>query len=337
MLLQDKEKNQLMTISLVIIAVVAVAFALYFTRPIMIPFVLALFVRLLIDPIIDFQIKNLRIHRAIAIIVSIVLIIGLFVIIIPFISDSVATFLRSADDYNYKVLLLIDNIIFKLQEYEIEINRDMIRQSFLSLPFLDWASTILSNGANFVAKFFLVIIMTLFLLIGSTNKKKSATWNKINTHVKTYIVTKFITSALTGTLTGIIYWFLGLELALIFGTLTFLLNFIPTIGSIIAVILPLPVAFLQYDESSMIILVFALPSLVHIIIGNIIEPKLFGKAFGLHPVTIILALILWGMLWGITGMLLAAPLTAIIRITFDQFETTKPFSLLLSGQLHHKN
>ena len=133
-----------------------------------------------------------------------------------------------------------------------------------------------------------------------------------------------------------IYWLLGLELALIFGTLTFLLNFIPTFGSIVAVFLPLPVALLQYNEPTMIILVFALPSLVHIVIGNIIEPKLFGEAFGLHPVTIILALIFWGMLWGITGMLLAAPLTAIIRITFDQFETTKPFSLFLSGQLHHK-
>ena len=119
--------------------------------------------------------------------------------------------------------------------------------------------------------------------------------------------------------------------------MTFLLNFIPVLGAIIAVLLPIPVAFLQFSDPSYIIFVILFPGIVHIIIGNIIEPKLFGETFGLHPVTIILALILWGMLWGITGMLLAAPLTAIIRITFDQFETTKPFSLLLSGQLHHKN
>ena len=336
MIIEDKEKGQFIAVSVAIIAGVAISFALYFTRPIMIPFVLALFVRLLIDPIIDFQIRNLRVHRAVAIIVSIFLIIGLFMIIIPFITDSVATFLRSADDYNSKVLLLIDNIIIKLQELEININREIIRESFLSLPFLDWASSALSNGANFVAKFFLVVIMTLFLLVGSSNKRKSETWNTINVHVKKYIFTKFITSALTGILTGIIYWILGLELALIFGTLTFLLNFIPTFGSIVAVFLPLPVAFLQYDESTMIFLVFLLPTIVHVAIGNILEPKLFGKAFGLHPVTVILALIFWGILWGITGMLLAAPITAIIKISFEQFETTKPFSLLLAGQLHHK-
>ena len=336
MILEDKEKSQFIAFTLSIIAGVAIAFALYFTRPIMIPFVLALFVRLLIDPIIDFQIRNLRIHRAIAIFVSIFLIIGLFVIIIPFITDSVATFLRSADDYNTKVLLLIDNIISKMQEFEIEINREIIRESFLSLPFLDWASSALSNGANFVGKFFLVVIMTLFLLVGSSKQKKSDTWNEINAHVKKYIFTKFITSALTGILTGIIYWLLGLELALIFGTLTFLLNFIPTFGSIVAVLLPLPVAFLQYDETVMIVLVLILPSIVHMTIGNIIEPKLFGKAFGLHPVTIILALIFWGILWGITGMLLAAPLTAIIKIAFEQFSTTKPIARILAGNIHHK-
>ena len=72
-MIEDKENNQLITISLILIAIISVAFALYFTRPIMIPFVLALFVRLLIDPIIDFQIRNLRIHRAIAIFVSVFL------------------------------------------------------------------------------------------------------------------------------------------------------------------------------------------------------------------------------------------------------------------------
>ena len=335
-MIEDKENNQLITISLTLIAIISVAFALYFTRPIMIPFILALFVRILIDPIIDFQTKNLRVHRIVAIIVAIFIIIGLFVIIIPIIIDSLAIFLKSADDYNFKVLLLIETVINKLQDFDIEINKEIIRESFLSLPFLDWASSALSNGANFIAKFFLVVIMTLFLLVGSTGAKKSQTWENINNQVKKYIFVKFITSSFTGIIAGSIYWFLGLDLAMIFGTLTFLLNFIPTFGSIVAVLLPLPVAFLQFDDPAIIIMVIILPSIVHLIIGNIIEPKMFGRAFDLHPVTIIVALISWGMLWGITGMLLAAPLTAIMRISFNNFDTTRPFALLLSGKLHHK-
>ena len=334
MLVQDKENNQLVTYSVLIITIIAVAIALYFTRSIMIPFILALFVRILIDPIIGFQTKNLKIHRFVAIIVAVIIIMAFFVLVVPFIIDSLVLFLKSADDYNTKVLFLIESIIYRLQEFEIEINKDAIIKYFLNLPFLEWTYSTLGNGANFIVKFVLVVIIALFLLAGSSDQKKSGTWNNINKQVKKYIFAKFITSLSTGVLTGIIYWFLGLDLALIFGTLTFLLNFIPTLGSIIAVLLPLPVAFLQFDAPIMIVLIIILPAIVHIIIGNIIEPKIFGQAFNLHPVTIIVALISWGLIWGITGMLLAVPLTAIIKMLFEQSDTTKPIALLLSGKLH---
>ena len=176
--------------------------------------------------------------------------------------------------------------------------------------------------------------MTLFLLLGKKSKETSKEWNDIIGHVKKYIFTKFITSAATGILTGVIYWYLGLELAFIFGSLTFILNFIPVLGSVIAVLIPLPVAFLQFSDPTFVILVIVLPIIVHIIIGNIIEPKIFGDAFGLHPITVILSLIFWGMIWGIIGVLLAAPITAIIKISFERFYTTKPIALLLEGKIH---
>ena len=322
--------------SLFILASIAVAFILNFTQPIMIPFVLALLLRILIDPIIDFQTINLRVHRFIAVLVSICLIVLLFSIIVPFIVSSVATFLQSADDYNQKVIILIEAVIIKLQEFEINLDRETIRNSILELPITNWATAILSNSANFISKFLLVIIITLFLLLGTPPKNTSNEWNDIIGLVKKYIFTKFLTSALTGITAGIIYWFLGLELAFIFGVLTFILNFIPVIGSVIAVLLPLPIAFLQYTDPTFVILIIVLPTIVHQIIGNIVEPKIFGESFGLHPITIILSLIFWGMIWGFIGVLLAAPLTAIIRITFERFETTKQIARLLEGKVHLK-
>jgi len=335
-MINNSENNKLITFSLFVIAIVAFAFALNFTKPIMIPFVLALLIRILIDPIIDFQTKNLKVHRVVAVLVSLLLIVFLFIIIVPFIVGSVATFLGSADEYNSKVLLLLDIILNELNKYDIQINRQVIRDSFLSLPFLDWASAILSNSANIISKFFLVVIITLFLLLGRKSKETSEEWNQIIDNVKKYIFTKFITSTATGILTGIIYWFLGLELALIFGTMTFLLNFIPVLGSVIAVLIPLPVALLQYNDPSFIAYIILFPTIVHVIIGNIIEPKIFGEAFGLHPITIILSLIFWGMIWGIMGVLLAAPITAIIKIAFEKFQTTLPLAKLLEGNIHHK-
>lgn len=328
------ENNKFITISLLILTLVAVAFALHYTKPIMIPFVMALLIRILIDPIINFQINKLRVHRIIAVFVSLLLIVFLFIIIVPFVVGSVATFLQSADDYNSKVLILIDFIINRLQEYEIIVDREMIRNTLLDLPFLGWASAILSNSANFLSKFFLVVIMTLFLLLGKKPKNTSPEWNEIISLIEKYIFAKFITSSASGILTGLIYWFLGIELAFIFGTLTFILNFIPVLGSVIAVLIPLPVAFLQFADPTSVVLIILLPTIVHLIIGNILEPKFFGEAFGLHPITIILSLIFWGMIWGIIGVLLAALITAIVKITFEKFETTKPISRFLEGKIH---
>tara|TARA_B100001123_G_C15286494_1_gene1015805 strand:- start:162 stop:1175 length:1014 start_codon:yes stop_codon:yes gene_type:complete len=333
---QSLESNKIITGSLFILAVIAVAFILNFTQPIMVPFVLALLIRILIDPIIDFQIQNLRVHRIVAVFVSLCFIVFLFIIIVPFIISSVVTFLESADDYNTKVLLLIDIIINQLQKYDLSIDRETIRNSLLNLPLLDWASAILSNSANIISKFFLVIIMTLFLLLGKKSKETSVEWNDIIGHIKKYILTKFFTSTATAILAGLIYWFLGLELAFIFGTLTFILNFIPVIGSIIAVLLPIPIAVLQFQDSSTVLLIIFLPTIVHIVIGNIIEPKIFGETFGLHPITIILSLIFWGMIWGVIGVLLAAPITAIIKISFERFETTKQIARVLEGKIHLK-
>ena len=330
------ESNRIVTGSLFILAAIAIAFILNFTQPIMVPFVLALLIRILIDPIIDFQIHNLYVHRIVAVFVSLCLIVFLFIIIVPFIVSSVVTFLESADDYNAKVLILIDMIINKLQEFDLNIDRETIRNTLINLPLLDWASTLLSNSANFISKFFLVVIMTLFLLLGKKSKETSEEWNDIIGHVKKYIFTKFLTSTVTGILAGIIYWFLGLELAFIFGTLTFILNFIPVIGSVIAVLLPIPIAVLQYPDLSSVLLVILLPIVVHTVIGNIVEPKIFGDAFGLHPITIILSLIFWGMIWGLIGVLLAAPITAIVKISFERFETTQQIARLLEGKIHLK-
>ena len=232
--------------------------------------------------------------------------------------------------------MLIEAVLIKLQEFEINIDRETIRNSILELPITNWATSILSNSANFISKFLLVVIITLFLLLGTPPKNTSNEWNDIIRLVKKYIFTKFLTSAFTGIAAGLIYWLLGLELAFIFGTLTFILNFVPVIGSVIAVLL-LFQYILQYNDPSMVALIIILPTIIHQIVGNFVEPKIFGESFGLHPITIILSLIFWGMIWGFIGVLLAAPLTAIIRITFARFQTTHQIARLLEGKIHIKD
>ena len=185
------ESNRVISGSLFILASIAVAFILNFSQPIMVPFVLALLLRILIDPIIDFQTINLRVHRFIAVFISICLIVLLFSIIVPFIVSSVATFLESADDYNQKVIILIEAVIIQLQQFEIDIDSETIRNTIAELPITNWAAIILSNSANFISKFLLVVIITLFLSLGTPPKNTSDEWNDIIRLVKKYIFTKF--------------------------------------------------------------------------------------------------------------------------------------------------
>ena len=334
---QNSEQNQIITFSILIIAMVCAAFAMYYARTVLIPFVLALFLRFLITPLIDFQINKLRIHRYVAIPVSIFIVIYFFIVFIPPVFNSIKSFLENASDYQDRVILLVDFILKWIQhKFDIAIDIDLIENSLRDLPFLNWASDLLGHTAHFFESFFVILIILLFLIIGETKKEKTQTWNSIDQSVKKYISTQFLIAFGTAIIFGTTYLILDLELAIIFASLTFFLTFIPIFGAIIAVVLPIPVAFIQYTTPLPIILIITIPLTVKIIIGDFIEPKIIGSALKLHPVTIILALIFWGLLWGVIGVLLAAPITAIIKISFDQFETTKPIARLLAGTIHHK-
>ncbi|KAK3271829.1 hypothetical protein CYMTET_19852 [Cymbomonas tetramitiformis] len=109
-------------------------------------------------------------------------------------------------------------------------------------------------------------------------------------------------SLVVGLACGLVLWLLNIRLALLFGSVHLILNFIPNVGAIIATLLPLPMLLIGQDLSLMkIVLALALPTLVHVIVGHGVEPKVMGDSLELHPITVMLCLIFWGMLWGIPG------------------------------------
>jgi predicted PurR-regulated permease PerM len=143
------------------------------------------------------------------------------------------------------------------------------------------------------------------------------TFKDITERVQRYIITKFLISLTVGLVVGIILRLFNIEFFIIWATFAVLLNFIPNIGSVIAVILPSLMALVQYESFGYAILVAVVLIIVQNIIGNIIEPKIFGDRLGLNPLVILLSLLLWGYIWGIIGMFLSVPLTAIIKIIFS--------------------
>lgn len=143
------------------------------------------------------------------------------------------------------------------------------------------------------------------------------TFKDITQQVQKYVVTKFLISLSVGLVVGIILWLFNVEFYIIWGILSALLNFIPNIGSVISTILPGVTALVQYESFGYAFLIVAIIIFFQNVIGNIIEPKIFGDRLGLNPLVILISLLVWGYLWGIIGMFLSVPLTAIIKIVIS--------------------
>ncbi|MEX0794663.1 MAG: AI-2E family transporter [Pirellulaceae bacterium] len=187
---------------------------------------------------------------------------------------------------------------------------------------------------NLLSSVVLTSIFVGFMLAGRNPYKVSkGIYAEIDRKVRRYITTKFFISAVTGVLVWLTLEIIGLRFASMFGLMAFCLNFIPSVGSIVSTLLPIPIAFVEFDSWFWIAIVILVPGTIQMVIGNVIEPKVMGDGLQLHPVTILLGLTFFALLWGPVGMLLAAPITATIRIVMMRFHTTEPIGNLMAGIL----
>lgn len=331
-----RHEQRVQTFCLLIISTVAVAIALWWLRPVMIPFVLAAFFAYGLTPLIDFQRRYLRVPRPMAILATMVFGFVLLSLLGGLISISVRQLSANADGYQQKINQLLDTAMAVLERFGF--NPVTAFSSISALP-IKTVGGLLVSATNAVVDILsqglLVMIFLFFLLLsgGTRTQVSTGVWSEVEARIKRYITTKVLLSAITGVLVGSVLSLLRVDLALVFGLFTFLLNFIPSIGSIVATLLPLPVVLVSPDIAlTDAVLAIVLPALIQFVIGSILEPKIMGGSLDLHPVTVLLALIVWGMLWGVVGMLLATPLTAIMKILCEKMEYTAPVAALLAGR-----
>ena len=122
----------------------------------------------------------------------------------------------------------------------------------------------------------------------------------------------------------------GLEFALLWAVLVAFLNFVPYIGSVLGVAIPVLMAVVQFNELGVILTLLLALSAVQFVIGNFLDPYVMGNSLNLSPFAILISLAVWSELWGIPGAFLAVPITAIITIVFSEFAGTRPIAVLLS-------
>ena len=325
------ERIRLITGSLLVLAAVAAAGALHFTRGFMIPFVLAAFIATMVSPVVDYQVRH-RVPRPLAIFSTILLVLCMLGVVGYLTVLALQAVINMADDYSQNFVDLSAQTIEWLKKANIEIDRAQIG-AHLQATLIGVASQTASTVMGMVSTGVLIAIFVVFLLAGRAPVAPGSLYGEIESRVRRYVVAKIGLSAMTGVLVGVILSVMGVRMATVFGMMAFFLNFIPSIGSIIATLLPIPVVVAQFSSPSMWVLAIALPGSVQMVIGNALEPKMLGEGMELHPVVILLALAFWGLLWGVMGMVLAVPLTSSIRIVLMQFDAMRPIGDLLAGKL----
>jgi AI-2 transport protein TqsA len=319
--------------SLMILAVVALAGALFYTRAVMIPFVVAIFITTAVSPIVDRLVVRFHVPGWLAIFVALILVLAILVLLGAALAVTVQTVVRTADEYTAQVADLTKRLFVELHTHGLKVEETRVAAELQS-----WLPGIITTAAGTVTSLvsdgLLILFFVIFLLSGrDPHQQQTGIYAEIESAIREYIVTKTAISAVAGVLVGTILWMMGLRMAVLFGLLAFMLNFIPNVGPIVASLLPIPIAFAQFENPWMVLPVVALPGTVHMTIGNFVEPKLMGRGLELHPVAVLLALAFLGLLWGVIGMVLAVPIAAMFRIVLSRFATTRALGELLAGRL----
>lgn len=321
------------TVCLVLISTVLTGAALYWLKPVMVPFVMAIFITLGLRGGAEFLEQRVRVPRSLALAATVFLGLGFLAGVGALVSASVSELSSQSDLYTAYVGELVEQVA-GLVPPPLRLGQE----EALSNISVSTVGGFLGRTANAIAatlsSSLVVLVFVLFLMVGGGGGPRAGgMWGEAEQRIKRYLATKALTSLATGLLVGTTLLLLDVPLALMFGLLAFLLNFIPSVGSIAATLLPLPIVLVSPEISTKVaVAAIAIPTVIQLVFGNFLEPKIMGESLDLHPATILLSLILWGTLWGVLGMILSVPITVVVKILCERFEGSRPVADLLAGR-----
>ncbi|MCO8125253.1 AI-2E family transporter [Stieleria sp. TO1_6] len=348
MIKADRNNNlRIQSICLMVLVVVAVTYSIYWLRPVLVPLVVALFVVSGVNPILKTLEKRLGVSRIVA--AGLTFLSGVVALVIFGLSIwiSLVDLSKNQNAYRQRVKDIVNRFEDQTESFlpfahpihsplqEVTPAGADDASEFVDRFLRDGISIVSLALLNLVSTSLVVLIYVFFLLVGNPNSSgTSATVREIDTQIRSYLGLKTVISIFTGLAFGTALWLFGVPMAFTFGVLAFLLNFVPNVGPIVASLLPVPLIVLDpVGSMAWMIAAISVTCTIQAISGNVVEPKIMGDSSDLHPVTILLALMFWGMMWGVIGMFLATPMTAAMKIMLERIDSTKPIASLMAGRL----
>lgn len=308
---------------------------------VLVPFLLSIFIAIAVSPLINWS-SQFKIPRWLSVTFVILLIVVIGFMLAGLITQSMGEFRANLPTYKEQLSGEFAWLVNKLAIININIDRNLL------LSYLD-PGIAMSMATNFIAgmgvalsNIFLILLTVIFMLFEAETMPRRVHVafsdpemnmphiDRFLASVNQYLVIKMVVSLATGVCIGSWLYLLGVDHFMLWAVLSFMLNFIPNIGSIIAAIPAVLMAFVEFGmvKAGLAGLGFIV---VNTVMGNIIEPRFMGKGLGLSTLVVFLSLIFWGWLLGTVGMLLSVPLTMVVKIALESRDTTKWLAILLSG------
>ncbi|MBO77675.1 MAG: hypothetical protein CME17_09590 [Gemmatimonadetes bacterium] len=341
MIFNELEKKPGARFLFILACLVVIVYGLQFAAPILLPSALALFLAVLSLPVMAWLVKH-RVPSGLATLITVLVNAAAIGLIVLLASPSVAELQGKLDQY-----------VFDLQERWgqlmawLENSTGFEISDYLTLSIIDPGAVVdIARGtvgriAQFLSTTFLVFLIMAFMLSEATVFPKKFRYifgarggdkdriTKIATEIQSYLGIKTVVSLVTGLVLGIWAYALDLDFPVLLGMIAFLLNYVPTVGSIIAAIPAVLLSVIKFGTLLHMILVAGGYIAVNIIVGNIIEPRWMGRSLGLSTLVVILSLLFWGWAWGPLGALLSVPLTVGVKILLENTEDLRWMAILL--------
>jgi AI-2 transport protein TqsA len=305
----------------------------------LVPFLLSLFIAIICAPPLFWMLRK-GVPNALAVFSILVGLVAIGLLMAAFVGTSINDFSDALPGYEERLSELKMTLLSWLQGLGLEVSGQTLTEYVDPGKALNMAGNTLARLSGLLTNTFLILLTVVFILLeasGFPQKLQKALadpdesfghFRNFTTSVNRYLALKTLFSLLTGVAIWIWLAILGVDFALLWGLVAFLLNFVPNIGSIIAAIPAVLLALIQYGLGSALLAGLGY-LVVNVIVGSIIEPKFMGRGLGLSTLVVFLSLVFWGWVLGPVGMVLSVPLTIIVKIAMESNEETRWAAALL--------
>ena len=323
----------------ILISSVLVVQILKTLKGVFLPLVIAIFLTYLFSPPIEF-LARFKVPRVLTLIVLLIAFCFMGYFGMQVLMSNVDTFTNRLPELRGELLDVISPILERMST----LSPDRLIQLFQSSRLSELATSLFQKSFSIFGMVLLTLLILVFIgvtyarypgIVKRALSKERADEildlvRRVNRQIVRYVLVKSFISVGTGVLTGLTCFALGIEFSLLWGFLTFLFNFIPYVGSLIAVSFPIGLSILQFQQPLIPILAVVTLIPLQVLMGSILEPYLMGSQFNLSPIVILVSLFFWTYVWGLAGAFLAVPLTAILRTVFRNIDYLRPVAHLIS-------